>query len=415
MARNDDSQRGSDTPPRVYKSSDVHKRRVDRKGRAKESVKPIASPAPGEEAVAPEQPEADVEPAVVISPEFGKRADAQRKADERWFAAMRKGDLSDPTQSAEAAAASEAPVAETPPESDVSVPDEEQAPSAPADVEPPAPSAAIEEAPPAPSTQADETPSAPDAEDADAQADLKRQSAIRRLIGRLPKKGPLRIAAIVIPIILIVAIVAALLFAWNRWYRFDDHVDMQGTWYVVGTEVPIEIDEASIKLTEDVTYQYEIETHDKTIRFTFGPMEGQGRYWLSDDRQYLVITDGDNFDGTSTALDDLLHTLTDMGDKVTGEGIRLPEGDGIIALSRKPFRGTFSEQVVKALAEKKAAEEARKEAERKAAEEAAEAEYYDYYYYEEDYTEEESASEEPAPEEEPQEDSSGEEYDGEEG
>ena len=103
MARNDESQRGAGAPSRVYKSSDVHKRRVDRKGREKRVEK---APEP-ERAIAPAQPPLpdDASPtapdaasetgrnAVVITPEFGRKTDAQREADDRWFAAMRENDL----------------------------------------------------------------------------------------------------------------------------------------------------------------------------------------------------------------------------------------------------------------------------------------------------------------------------------
>ena len=286
--------------------------------------------------------------------------------------------------------ASEAGSADTTPASPEPGSTAELAPK-PSEVEPPASESAGEETPPSEPEPIPGPESQPEPE-SEPESESKRPS----VANLLPKKRSRRIVLAVALVLLVAAIVAACLFAWNRWYRFDDRADMQGTWYAVGTTVPIEIDEASIKLTEDVTYQYEIDAHDKTIRYTFGPMQGQGRYWFSDDRQYLVITDGSDFDGTSTALDDLLHSIGDMGDKVTGADMKLPEGEGIIAFCREPDPEALAREEAEKAAKAKAEEEARKEAERKEAEEAAE---WEDYYYEEEYYEEEAPAEEPSDEE----------------
>lgn len=391
MARNDDQQRESGTPPRVYKSSGVHRRRVDRKGRVKNETE---APAVG-------QSEGEGKPAVVISPDFGKRTEAQRQADDRWFAAMRENDLvEEPFQGATAQpSTTDGQEAVQDHEPAATVANDRQETQAKPKKEPPAVSARdAQEASRKLPKRAPAEPIRRDDQETAEEVPSKPEPtpATGRLLSRLLKKRSHRIAAVVATIVLIAAIVIACLFAWNRWYRFNDHADLQGTWYAVGTAVPIQIDDASIKLTDDVAYQYEIDAHDKTIRYTFGPMQGQGRYWLSDDRQCLVITDGREFDGTSTALDDLLHSLSDMGDKATGSGLSLPEGDGIIAFTREPYRGALVVRVTETFAGKKAEEEARKEAEHKEADEAAEEEYY---YYEEDY-EEEAHAEEPSSDEE---------------
>ena len=144
---------------------------------------------------------------------------------------------------------------------------------------------------------------------------------------------PKRIAIIAVAALIVIGVAA---FAFNRWGRFDDRADIQGTWYVLGTEVPVTIDGDVIRFNEDVAYQYEIDPREKTIKYTFGPMEGQGRYWFSADRKYLVITDGDGYTATSTTVDDLIHAFLDFSTATGGGVVELPRGEGIIAFSRTP-------------------------------------------------------------------------------
>ncbi len=425
MARNDGSQRDGNTPSRVYKSSDVHKRRVDRKGRLKNLPEVQQQPAFDQqvEADSPDQPD---EPAVVIAPEFGRRTEAQRKADDRWFAAMREADIdasraetpgidapsADSLQPDAASAGmpsidaasvgalqSRAPDGETPAQEGAN-----QAGTAPASdaaaprggVARPSVSGSKTSATAKAKTDAasvssdgDKAASASPKDDEVAQKTGRTHNEEpepdERPSAHAPSKRKLRTVLIVVGVILGLLLVAGILFAWNRWLRFDDHTDMQGEWYVVGTAVPVTIDESSIRLTADVTYEYEINTQDKTIRYKFGPMEGQGRYWFSDDRLHLVITDGDSYTASSTAVDDLLHMFSDLPDKVTGSEVKLPEGEGIIAFSRTPDAEALakqkSEEAAKAAAEEAARKAAEEEKARREAEEAAEAEYY---YYEEE-------------------------------
>ena len=383
MARNDESQRGQGTPSRVYKSSDVHKRRVERKPRGKRAEKAhepdsgsvqAETPPPGN--VSPKSPDAAYdarEEAVVIVPEFGRKTEAQREADDRWFAAMREEDLP--------ARRLDIPEVGNPPEDD-SPPVENAAPQVEERL-------SIEEPEPPIRSAANAAPTARfGAEAAGAFASHRKMSIKRRVV-------------LVIAAVLVIAVgVATAWFVWNRWYRFDDHADIQGTWYVVGTTVPVSIDGDSIRLTDDVTYHYEMNSQDKTIRYVFGPMEGRGRYWLSDDREYLVITDGDEYTSTGTAIEDLLRAFSELPERASGNEPTLPEGDGIIAFSRQPDADAAAKEQAEADAKKKAEEDARKEAERAAAEEAAReaAEAEEYYYYEE----EAPVAEEPAPEEDPQ-------------
>lgn len=141
---------------------------------------------------------------------------------------------------------------------------------------------------------------------------------------------------VVIAAVLVVAVIAIGLFAFNRWGRYDDHADLQGTWYVMGTDVSITIDAESIRFNEEVSYNYEIDPREKTISYTFGPMTGQGRYWFSDDRKHLVITDGDGYTAAGTTVDDLIRAFLDFSTAAGGGVVEMPQGEGIIAFSRTP-------------------------------------------------------------------------------
>lgn len=374
------------------------------KGAAKMPPEPHDASAPPAQSANPAQP---AKAAVVITPEFGKRTQAQREADDRWFAALAEqstGRISLP---------------------EITLPDEAEAPietpggSMHDDVAQDAPaSPAIQEKAQLGETTDQHSPTFPEdqlREAASAQTAQQPDGQLPEPQGDQPEEqdAPLsheptpkppsslkRRVAVAVGIVLFIALIAAgLFYTWNRWYRFDDHADMQGQWYVVGTTVPVEIDETSIHLTPDVTYLYEINAQDKTIRYTFGPMEGQGRYWFSDNRQHLVITDGDQFTSTGTAVDDLLRQFEELIDSAQGNETALPEGEGIIAFCREPDAKALAKQQAEAEAKKKAEEEARKEEERRAAEEAAAAaaEYEEYY-------EEEPVAEEAPPEEPPVED-----------
>lgn len=87
-------------------------------------------------------------------------------------------------------------------------------------------------------------------------------------------------------------VLAASLFVWNRWYRFDDVADIQGTWRDVTSGATMEVNESYIKLADDAVYEYVLDTNAKSIRYTFGNSEGFSSYRFSEDRTQLVLEDG---------------------------------------------------------------------------------------------------------------------------
>ncbi|MEG2368463.1 MAG: hypothetical protein RSB16_01385 [Raoultibacter sp.] len=92
--------------------------------------------------------------------------------------------------------------------------------------------------------------------------------------------------------LLVALIVVVTAFSWNRWFRFDDAIDMQGEWKLSSASMTIVIDGEEIRLTKDVAYSYTLDTWAKTLRFTFGNLSGSGLYEFSADRKTLVIVEG---------------------------------------------------------------------------------------------------------------------------
>lgn len=145
------------------------------------------------------------------------------------------------------------------------------------------------------------------------------------------KPGSIRIVVFALFAFLILAAVAwASFFAWDRWGRYDDHADIQGEWYVDGTAALVTIDENAIHLDEHVAYAYELNEHDKTIKFSFGSWEGQGRYRFSDDRRRLLVIDGE-FTSMGNLLDDLAQPFDEMA--VVGSRSALSSGEEIASSS----------------------------------------------------------------------------------
>lgn len=132
---------------------------------------------------------------------------------------------------------------------------------------------------------------------------------------------------------LLVAVVAV--FSWDRWLRFDDAKDFQGTWYANSTASTITVDGQQLHLTSDVAYDYTLDTGAKTIKFTFGSYEGQGRYRFSADRTELVITDGADFSFWGNLFDDIGWRFGQAIDAVQGKEVdRVAATDGVTVLDR---------------------------------------------------------------------------------
>ncbi len=128
--------------------------------------------------------------------------------------------------------------------------------------------------------------------------------------------------------------------SWDRWARFDDAADFQGVWYAAGTSTAVSVDAETIELTADVSYRYVLDPVAKTVSYTFGKNEGEGRYWFAADRTRLVIVDGAGYTAASTLIEDAGRTLDALLAALQGREVPVPEGEGVIVLDRTPAEST---------------------------------------------------------------------------
>ena len=149
------------------------------------------------------------------------------------------------------------------------------------------------------------------------------------------------VVAVLVAIAVVVVTVGS--FSWGRWLRYDDAADFQGAWYANGTTSMVTVDGQEIHLTSDVAYGYTLDTGAKTITFTFGDLQGQGRYRFSADRSELVITDGDGFSFWGNLFSDIGWQF---GQLITGlqgkEAPREEAVDGVTVLDRTPGEGAVA-------------------------------------------------------------------------
>lgn len=149
------------------------------------------------------------------------------------------------------------------------------------------------------------------------------------------------VVAVLVAIAVVVVTVGS--FSWGRWLRYDDVADFQGAWYANGTTSLVTVDGQEIHLTSDVAYGYTLDTGAKTITFTFGDLQGQGRYRFSADRSELVITDGDGFSFWGNLFSDIGWQLGQLITGLQGKEVPREEAvDGVTVLDRTPGEGAVA-------------------------------------------------------------------------
>lgn len=167
----------------------------------------------------------------------------------------------------------------------------------------------------------------------ESQKDAARSDA--KKASRKPKKQRRRWPFVVTGIILVVVMVVVAVFSWDRWLRYDDAAEFLGEWQTPGSSAVVVIDDSSIKLTQEVAYSYSLDTNAKTISFTFGAMEGAGRYRFSLDRSQLVITDGKDYSWFSTLTDDIGWMAEQAFESLQGNAPdEVAASDGVTVLDR---------------------------------------------------------------------------------
>lgn len=159
-----------------------------------------------------------------------------------------------------------------------------------------------------------------------------RGGAPRSSSAKKRRKWPFVVVGAVV--LVVVAIVVA--FSCWRWTFANDAQDIQGTWYIAGTQKTVDVTADGIKLADDVTYSYTIDEGAKTLSLSFGNMEGEARYRFSLDRQTLALRDGETTWGNSLS-EDISWTIAALGRSIQGEQAS-PElsGDSTMVLTRTP-------------------------------------------------------------------------------
>ena len=154
----------------------------------------------------------------------------------------------------------------------------------------------------------------------------------RRAPKKPRKKWPFVVAGSV------VAVIAAVVISFScwRWPLSHDAQDIQGVWYIAGTQKTATITADKIELSDDVAYSYELDEGAKTLTLAFGSMTGDARYRFSLDRQELAIRDGKTSSADSL-LEDIPWTLAALGRAIQGDAAS-PEfsGSQTMVLTRTP-------------------------------------------------------------------------------
>jgi len=377
----------------VYKASDVHKRRVDRGARSDATFRPTP------DVNAPEGPKRDVNRTQFFK---APEAPAEQAPDGREVtgALGGAGEIASTTGKVTTgripSLTGEIGTGRIGPDTGRIAPEEQQG-------EEPAPEEQPQEVPsqakpakkkPTPrkrpsvssKTQSAAASAEADAAGADEPGEAGEGDARSRAVKRIQeaagelRRSKLRNILIAVAIAaVVVAIIAGLLY-WTRCVRYDDHADMQGTWYAAGSMVTIGIDENEIHFTDDVSYAYTIDEKEKTIDVSLGLMEGRSYYRFSNDRQFLVIAKDDSEAAGSVASQGPARLVDDFCSLFGIDNFVMPSGDGVVVLERKPsllstiYAREASEVVaVKAAAEERIRQE-EEQAARRAEEEAAAAE-----------------------------------------
>ena len=157
----------------------------------------------------------------------------------------------------------------------------------------------------------------------DARAEARRQVRARRWL----------VARIVLIAVAVVLVGVAAAFSCFRWLGGNDAADIQGTWYVNGTDAPITVTADDIVLTDEVSYRYELDPESKTIAFSFSKLDGSGHYRFSLDRSTVAIIDGD-FTWWDTLTSDFGWTVEALLAQLRGEALPPASGKNVTLLSR---------------------------------------------------------------------------------
>lgn len=116
------------------------------------------------------------------------------------------------------------------------------------------------------------------------------QQAARPTKPKKKRRVPLALK-IVLAVLFVGIIVAGGLLTWNYLFRYDDTADIQGQWKIEGSNASIVITDSEIRLTDSVSFGYELNTFEKTLKYRYANFEGVSGYVFSPERDVLTLTD----------------------------------------------------------------------------------------------------------------------------
>ncbi len=140
--------------------------------------------------------------------------------------------------------------------------------------------------------------------------------------------------------VLLIALLGA--FAAYRWLYGNDGLDIQGSWYVNGSEAVMTFTDTEIILNDEVSYSYAINAANKTISYDFNDLHGAGSYRFSLDRGELAIIDGEPT-SLETLKADFVWLLSAFVQLMKGEEALPAPADaaGVTLLVRVPVDPSF--------------------------------------------------------------------------
>lgn len=135
-------------------------------------------------------------------------------------------------------------------------------------------------------------------------------------------------------VVVLVVVALGAFVSWDRWLRYDDAADIQGTWVVEGSPGSITITDTRIDLAPDASLSYAIDPFAKTLTYSLGETSGTGRYRFSADRSQIAFTDGETswFDTFSS---DLTYAVSSAFSAIFGgDAPSLGENESSVVLTR---------------------------------------------------------------------------------
>lgn len=177
---------------------------------------------------------------------------------------------------------------------------------------------------------------------------LKGSEAESKIPSRSKKErkplSPARIALVAVIGVFCALLIACGVFVADRWFLHNDAQDIQGTWYVYGTDIAFPIGESTMVIAEDAVYQYTIDTQAKTVTYAIGNLTGTSHYRFSQDRTELALIEDGKKVFTATLLDDISWGFSSLKEMLAGNHVLPgPVQSNVVLLTKTPLSAQTAE------------------------------------------------------------------------